>query len=198
MSTVRASMMAGFLKLWRSPETVPAAKQRSRRRSRADVSLLQLVCQGIMLTGLVFGSYFFFSHFVVQSVRVLGTSMSPTLRDSDCCLVNRFASLIRTPQRGDIVLLEDPTDRTHAVKRVIGLAGDTVVLRAGAVYVNGARLTEAYLRPGTETFPYSCLEQIVRCGPNQFFVLGDNRFYSSDSRNYGPVTRQSILGLVMR
>ena len=196
--TVYVGMNAEFLKLWRRSGVDPAAKLRPQRRSRGVASLLQLVYQGVVLTGLVLGSYLFFSHFVVQSVRVLGTSMSPTLRDSDCCLVNRFASLIRMPQRGDIVVFEDPTDRTHAVKRVIGLAGDTVELRAGAVYVNGARLKESYLTPGTETYPFSCLDQIVHCGPNQFFVLGDNRFYSSDSRNYGPVTRHAILGLVMR
>jgi signal peptidase I len=191
-------MNAEFLKRWRRSEVGLAAKPRPERRRRGDVSLLHIVYQGIMFTGLAFGSYLFFSHFVVQSVRVLGTSMSPTLLDSDCCLVNRFAAFCRAPQRGDIVVFEDPTDRTHAVKRVIGLAGDTIELRAGAVYLNGARLEESYLKPGTQTYPFTCIDQIVHCGPNEFFVLGDNRFYSDDSRSYGSVSRHAILGLVMR
>jgi signal peptidase I len=174
------------------------ASGRSRQRRRGDISLLQLIWQGMALVGLAVGSYLFFSHFVVQSVRVSGTSMVPTLRDADCFFVNRLASLFSSPQRGDVVVLKDPTDKSYAVKRIIGIAGDTVELRAGAVYVNGQRLRETYLLPGTETFPFSTLKQTVHCGSNQFFVLGDNRFYSSDSRCYGPVARGAILGLVMR
>jgi signal peptidase I len=174
------------------------AAQGRRQRSRGDVSLFHLIYQGAAILGMLLGSYLFFSHFVVQSVRVSGTSMLPTLREADFYFVNRLACLFRSPRHGDIVLLKDPTDRTYAVKRVIGAEGDTVELRSGGVYLNGTRLDEPYLLRGTQTFPFSSVSQTVRCGPGQFFVLGDNRFFSSDSRTYGAVSRSAILGLVMR
>ena len=191
-------MNTGRLKLWHRPMASRPANGGARGRTRGDVSLVHLLYQGALFLGLFIGSYLFFSHFVVQSVRVSGTSMAPTLRDAERYLVNRFVALFRAPRRGDIVLLKDPTDNSYAVKRVVGLAGETVELRGGAVFVNGARLQEAYLPPGTQTFPFNTITQTVPCGPNQFFVLGDNRFYSSDSRSYGPVARGAILGLVAR
>jgi signal peptidase I len=191
-------MKAEFLKQSSRTMAAPPASGRSRQRKRGDISVVQLLWQGAALMGLAVGSYLFFSHFVVQSVRVSGTSMVPTLADADCFFVNRFASLFSSPQRGDIVVLKDPTDKSCAVKRVIGIAGDTVELRSGAVYVNGQRLKESYLPAGTKTYPFDTLKQTVHCGANQFFVLGDNRFYSSDSRCYGPVAGGAILGLVMR
>lgn len=168
------------------------------RKARGDISLLQLLGQGAGLFALLAGSYLFFSHFVVQTVRVEGASMWPTLREADYCLVNHFVYFLRSPQRSDVVILRDPTDGSHAVKRIIGAAGDTVALRDGAVYVNGERLAEPYLRRGTQTFPFEAWEQVLHCGPGQYFVLGDNRFHSNDSRSYGLISRRAILGLVLR
>jgi len=167
-------------------------------KSRGNVSLLSLLAQGVGLCGLLTASYLFFSHFVVQTVRVEGPSMWPTLREADYCLVNHCVYLVRQPRRGEVVVLRDPTDGTYAVKRVIAAAGDTVALRDGAVYLNGQRLDEPYLLQGTQTYPFQTWEQVVHCGPGQYFVLGDNRFFSNDSRNYGPVSRHAILGLVLR
>ncbi len=179
-------------------ETAQMAVAWSNRPARRGfVSLLNLVAQGFAIIALLVGSYGFFSHFVVQSVRVSGASMAPTLQDADVYLLNRAACLFRSPRRGEIVVLRDPTDQSYAVKRIIGAAGDTVDLRDGDVFVNGERLDETYLPKGTETYPFTTWRQVVRCGPDQYFVLGDNRFYSSDSRCYGPVTRNAILGLVM-
>jgi signal peptidase I len=152
----------------------------------------------VAIIGMLVASYWFFSHFVIQSVRVSGTSMAPTLCDEDLYVVNRAACLFRAPKRGEIVVLRDPTDQTYAVKRVIGGAGDMVDLRDGKIFVNGERLDEAYLPKGTQTFPFTTVRLTVQCGPDQYFVLGDNRFYSSDSRCYGPVTRNAILGFVVR
>lgn len=166
-------------------------------KRRGFILLLHLAAQGVMVLGLLIGSYLFFSHFVVQTMRVSGTSMAPTLHNADYYLINRAACLFRAPKRGEIVVLRDPTDRSYAVKRIIGTAGDTVDLRDGKIFVNGERLEESYLPQGLQTFPFKSLRQTVHCGPDQFFVLGDNRFYSSDSRCYGPVARNAILGLVV-
>jgi signal peptidase I len=124
--------------------------------------------------------------------------MVPTLQDSQFYLLNRWVLHVRAPQRSEIVVLRDPLDGGFAVKRVIAVAGDSVYLRGGYLYVNGQRLDEPYLPPGTLTFTSSPLpDQLFKCKVGQYFVLGDNRSNSLDSRTYGPVSRRDILGLII-
>ncbi len=161
--------------------------------------LLAQIVQCLLLLILVAVSYLLIAHFLVGSVTVMGNSMAPTLHDSDRYLLNRWVLHLREPRREDIVVLQDPVDRSFAVKRVIGVAGDQVCLKGGEVYVNGRKLDESYLSPGTPTFPWAqCKEQTIPCGKGEFFVLGDNRKNSVDSRAYGPVPRANILGLIVR
>ena len=174
------------------------ARGKLRHRFRGDVSLLQLLGQSCLLLALLAGSYFFFSHFVMYSVTVLGSSMQPTLHEEDFYLVNKIECFWRAPDHGDIVVLKDPTDQAFVVKRVVGAAGDTIELRDGLVYLNGRRLHEPYLSRGMRTLPCRAANQVIRLGPGQYFVLGDNRVCSSDSRVYGAVPRSAILGFVMR
>jgi signal peptidase I len=144
-------------------------------------------------------SYLVISHFVLQSVQVVGESMVPTLQDSQHYLLNRWLYLLRPPKRSDIVVIRDPIDNSYAVKRIIGQAGDSIYLRGGSVYVNGVKLEEPYLSRGMPTFSLTRLpEQLVKCGQDQYFVLGDNRSNSVDSRTYGVVSRQKILGVIVR
>lgn len=180
--------------------SVGAGSERSSRRqaSRGDISLLHLISQSFAFVSLLVASYLFFSHFVVQLVCVTGSSMWPTLGEADFYLVNRVGSLFRAPRRGDIVVIKDPTDAGYSVKRIIGAGGDHVELRGGAVYVNGERIEESYLPRGVQTFPFNSLTQTVQCRPDELYVLGDNRFYSSDSRSYGPVRRVAVLGRLLR
>jgi signal peptidase I len=157
------------------------------------------LAQYLVLAVLAVASYYFCSHFLLQSVRVVGLSMVPNLHDSQCYLLNRWILLVRSPHPSDIVVLRDPLDHGFSVKRVIAAEGDSVDLKDGAVYVNGRKLQEAYLAPGTATFPLSrSRDQLFHCGKGEVFVLGDNRSNSVDSRAYGPVPRQNILGLLIR
>ena len=164
---------------------------------RQTLTLLQQSYQCLGVAALALASYFLISHFVVQSVKIVGMSMSPTLSDSDHYLLNRWVYLMRTPQRAEVVVLRDPADHGFSVKRIIASDGDSVVLHSGKVFVNGKRIEEPYLKPGTPTFPLSAREQF-QCGKDQYFVLGDNRMNSADSRIYGPVGRQNILGMLVR
>ena len=162
-------------------------------------SFLQQLYQCFSVAALAMASYFVISHFVLQSVTVVGVSMVPTLQDSQHYFLNRWMYLVRTPQRNDIVVIRDPIDNGYSVKRIIGGPGDAITLKAGHVYVNGRKLDEPYLSPGTPTFPYSAVtEQVIQCGKNQYFVLGDNRKNSTDSRTYGQVPRARVLGLIIR
>ncbi len=154
--------------------------------------------QFALVAALGFLSYFVISHFFLQSVTVVGLSMAPTLSDSQRYLLNRWIYHYRAPACSEIVVIEDPVDHGFSVKRVVARSGDSVYITEGEVYVNGLKLNEPYLVPGTRTFTCTAeKEKLFKCGPNQFFVLGDNRMNSADSRLYGPVPRQYILGQII-
>lgn len=95
-------------------------------------------------------------------------------------------------------MIKDPTDGIFVVKRIVALPGETVSFLDGKVYVNNRRLDEPYLFGKDLTLAVQEVKEPIACGRNQYFVLGDNRGDSFDSRNYGPVRRDRILGLVMR
>lgn len=161
-------------------------------------SVAKQLVQCALVATLAFGSYFFVSHYIFQSVEVVGLSMWPTLQNADHYFLNRWTYHLHSPKRSDIVVVKDPTDGEFVVKRIIAMPGEAVLFRNGSVYVNGKKLREPYLQPGKNTFTLSGpAEQMIICGKDQYFVLGDNRDNSFDSRVYGPVRRQNILGSVI-
>jgi signal peptidase I len=173
-----------------------ATMGKSATLSRA--SLIKKVAQCVGVALLAYTSYFTISHWCLQSVEVIGTSMSPTLQPASVCFLNRFVYLLRAPERSEIVVLRDPTDNTFAVKRIIAKEGDLVYIHGGQVYVNGRLLHENYLPARTKTFPTTGPSEFrLRLGGDEYFVLGDNRRDSADSRIYGAVPRQNILGAVI-
>jgi signal peptidase I len=176
----------------------PASNSPATKPKRSE-SLLRQLFQCFVVACLGLASYLVISTYFVQSVKVVGSSMLPTLHDSDHYLLNRWVYHFRSPSRQDIVVIRDTSAKCFSVKRIIGVGGDSVYLKDGIVFVNGKKLQEPYLPNNTPT--YACgkiQEQLITCGKDQFFLLGDNRMNSADSRIYGPVSRQNILGMIVR
>ena len=135
---------------------------------------------------------FFLIAFVAQAFRVQGTSMQPLLADGERIVVNKLVYRFHAIERGDVVVFWYPREpQISFIKRVVGLPGDVVELRAGLLYVNGQRLAESYLSASyRDTDDYPATE--VRKG--YYFVLGDHRNSSNDSRTWGEVPERYIYG----
>ncbi len=172
-----------------SATRIPA--QRYQRRPLVEAKRLRMVrelLETITLTVLMFMVF----RFAVQNYRVDGHSMVPTLQDQQYILVDKAAYLFHPPQRGDVIVFAYPIDPTQDyVKRIIGVPGDRVqVDQDGTVSVNGTQIQEPYISESVN--PYAPTDLVLKA--NQYFVLGDNRGDSSDSRVWGPVPRQNIIG----
>jgi signal peptidase I len=130
--------------------------------------------------------------FIYQPVKVEGTSMMPSLADHERIFVNKFVYRLEPIERGDIVVFRYPRDPSQSyIKRVIGVAGDRIHIDGGQVYVNDQPLDEDYVPPAY-TDVQSLQEMVVPA--QSYFVLGDHRNMSRDSRDFGPVNQSYIYG----
>ena len=144
-----------------------------------DVSITVLFC-------------FFIVTFVAQPVRVQGASMQPRIEDNERILVNKFIYRVQGIARADVVVFYYPRDPSVSyIKRVIGLSGDRVEIVSGAVIVNGQALDEPYLA-SVYRDRYDMPETVVE--PGHYFVMGDHRSSSMDSRSFGSVPEKYIYG----
>ena len=135
---------------------------------------------------------FFIILFIYQPVKVEGGSMEPGLEDQERIVINKLVYRFESIDRGDIVVFRYPRDtRKSFIKRVIGLPGDHVRISFGHVFVNGHQLSEAYVPP--DYLDARSFSEII-VPNNAYFVLGDHRSASNDSREFGPVMRSYIYG----
>ena len=141
-------------------------------------------------------SYMGVSRFLLGSTEVIGDSMLPTLHPGDRLLVNYIVMRIGRPERGDIVSIH-MDDGEFAVKRVIGLPGDRLQIRRGHVHVNGNQLSEPYLDRGVYTTPGLLTTNAFEVSEDCYFLLGDNRSASMDSRYFGAVPRGEVMGRIV-
>jgi len=168
----------------------PAIAAPQPRASTAS-SLLRELAEVVVLAVIL---YFGIS-FAVQTVHVEGLSMFATLDDNDYLIADKIAYRLHAPQRGDIIILRPPTDDSKDfIKRVIALPGERLLIRDGQVLINGHRLNEAYLPENWTTQANWGAPDGVVMPPNQYFVMGDNRNRSQDSRTFGPIGRDRIDG----
>lgn len=139
-------------------------------------------------------------YFVAQPFIVRGASMEPNFHDREYLVVDELSYFFRSPERGEVVVFRYPLNpREYFIKRIVGLPGETVEIRDGAVFIanavhpDGIRIEESYLPFGVD---WQSTARFT-LGPNEYVVLGDNRPFSSDSRNWGAMDRKFITGRVV-
>lgn len=150
-----------------------------------------------ILAAMLFGSvlsYLLIVRFGVTVGEVEGDSMLPTLKDGERYLINRMVFRLRELQPGDIVEINKPGLDDCSVKRIIALPGDVVQIKGGRVYVNGRERPEPYLPQGVFTEGRALGSRAYLVPDNAYFVLGDNRAISADSRTFGAVERDRLVG----
>lgn len=135
--------------------------------------------------------------FIVQPHQVKGASMDPTFHDGEYILTDKIDYRLHAPQRGDVIVFIAPRNPDYDyIKRIIGIPGDTVSIKDGSVYVNNQLLEENYINSETIILPGEFVKnnQEIKLQTDEYFVLGDNRSHSSDSRSWGTVPRKDIIG----
>jgi len=168
------------------PGNVPSDRPSASHSLRNEIRIWSrdlLIAIGLALVIIVF---------LYQPVKVEGTSMAPLLSDQERIFINKFVYRFEPIERGDVVVFWYPLDRSKSfIKRVIALPGETVEIRQGLVYVNGHALTEPYVPP-----QYEDLSDFgpKRVPTDSYFVMGDHRISSNDSRVFGPVESRFIYG----
>jgi signal peptidase I len=152
--------------------------------------LFREIIETIVLTVLMF----LIIRLAVQNFNIDGMSMEPSLHNQELILVDKWSYLFHAPARGDvIVFVAPPNPAQDYIKRVVGLPGDVITVQNTDVYVNGKKLTEAYVEPHHQGNPYpSFTNRVVPQGA--YFVMGDNRGGSSDSRDWGCVPQKNLIG----
>lgn len=132
--------------------------------------------------------------FIFQPFFVKGQSMEPNFENGDYLIIDEISYRFREPQRGEVIVFKYPNNPSQRyIKRIIGLPGETVEVKDGKVFIANERLDESSYFPGEIFTPGSAQ---LSLGNNEFFVLGDNRIASSDSRSWGVLPRNDIIGRV--
>jgi len=141
-------------------------------------------------------------YYLIQPFYVKGASMEPNFYDKEYLIIDEISYRFHTPERGDIIVFRYPRNpEEYFIKRIIGLPGEKIQIKDGLIYVynkensSGLKLGEPYLPTGDKT--YALNEEIITLSGSEYYVLGDNRNSSKDSRSFGPVDKKLITGRVL-
>ncbi len=163
-------------------------------------SFVRLIADSLETVVFIGSFYIVIYLFLFFPMNVYGSSMEPNFHTGDRILVNRIAFKLGELKRGDVIVLKSPQNPdVDFLKRIIGLPGDTLTIKNGSVYLNGKKDPESYIRVSTHTWDNGFTQENISYHvPNNFvFVMGDNRPRSSDSREFGPIPFDSIVGKVI-
>ncbi len=160
-------------------------KTQMRQRFLKFLELIEILLVAAIAVGVV--------AFIAQPFRVQGASMTPNFFSGDYVLVDKVSYYFRSLNRGEVIVFENPENESeYFIKRVVGLPGEGIIISGGEVYINGKLLKEGYL-PQEQS---SSGEADFILGEDEYFVMGDNRLQSRDSRSWGPLKRDEVVGLV--
>lgn len=170
-----------------APETIPTFPDYTEKQTKTNWgNAARELVETVLLTLVIF----FMIRFAIENYRIEGYSMEPNFHDGQFLLVNKIQYLLAPPQRGDVIIFRYPLNpKKNFIKRVIGLPGEKVEIRAGKVFVNGVRLQEEY--------PFNFADYDygpITVGADEYFVLGDNRPESSDSHSWGLLPTKDLIG----
>ncbi len=166
------------------------------RLAKAALDFVMDILETITFVGSIFVVVYLF---IMQPNQVKGPSMEPTFRSGEYIFTSKVTYKFRPMERGDVVVFKSPKNPDQEyIKRIIGLPGDTVKVRGGEVFVNGAQLSENYISDKTSVFEGGFAQEDVQITvpSGKLFVMGDNRPHSSDSREFGPIDQESLIGQV--
>lgn len=171
-------------------------KRMTEKKKRRKLTLLGEVVDTLITFGITFIVMYVVVTYLFTPVRVLGNSMFPELHDGDFGFANTVGRNVFGVDHGDVVIVYLEDRNTYLIKRIIGLPGDTVRMEDHTLYVNDIAveedyLDEAYIAECGEDEFFADIEEI-RLGDNEYYVLGDNRVNSRDSRVYGPFSKDQI------
>ncbi len=171
------------------PEFVPESPAKRPNSVAGLPGLLRAWMRDLIIAVAIAG---FIILFLYQPVKVEGNSMQPNLEDQERIFINKFVYRLEPIARGDVVVFRYPRDPSKSyIKRVVGVPGDRIRVSAGRVYLNGELLREDYVATDPSD-PRSYLEVTVPAGA--YYVMGDHRMMSNDSREFGPVQERFIYG----
>jgi len=171
-----------------SPPPVLISSDVPRPKIRQGRSFWRELVETVVLIAAIYA----FVNLATARFVVDGRSMLPNFSTDQFIIVNRLSYVLGEPRRGDVVVFHNPADTSHDfIKRVIGLPGETITIEGGRVYANGQRLEEPYIQNFCRG---TVCDGTWNIGPDQYFVLGDNRSSSRDSHNFGPISRELLVG----
>jgi signal peptidase I len=169
----------------------PVEEPRLRKREKRPRTLMRTAIEIVVIVAAAFALAMLVQAFIVKPFTIHQISMEPTLFEGDRVLISRLSYHFHDPKAGDVVVFHSPVDtREDLVKRIVAVGGDTVAIRDGDLLINGLAVDEPYL--AEQGFRGAYPETTIPEG--QVFVLGDNRNNSGDSRLFGPIDKDSIIG----
>ncbi len=175
--------------------TVSISEEKSSKLKKATEYILEVIKVVLISLAIIIPV----RYFLIQPFYVKGASMEPNFFDHEYLIIDEISYRFNEPERGDIVVFKYPRDQSqYFIKRVIGLPNETVEIKDGKVTIynannpEGVTLDETYLDKDVKTFG----DRVVALGSSQYYILGDNRLASFDSRSFGPIEKKPIVGKI--
>ena len=182
--------------LMRKKQKAQAKKDREQNMTTKEKWLREIAGWLIYIAIVVCATYLIVTY-VGQRTKVVGDSMLPSLHEDDNLIVDKLSYKFRDPKRFEIIVFPyRHSEDTYYIKRIIGLPGETVQIKDGCVYINDKKLDESYGLEEIDITLYGVAADPIEIGPDEYFVLGDNRNHSADSRetNVGLIHRDELIG----